>query len=196
LEVVPLVLLTLEGYSFMKLQKVETSDGSGFRHKWTIRYLMAVGFWNFLGAGVFGFLINLPIVSYFEIGTYLTPNHGHASMFGVFGMLSLSLGVFILREVCSDQNWQKVEKFIRVAFWGMNIGLMMMLVLSLLPSGFMQIKDAVQNGYWHARSMEFVNSHPMKLIGWFRMPGDLVFIFFGALPFLIASVKVLFRKDK
>ena len=32
-------------------------------------FLIAVGFWNFLGAGVFGFLINLPIVSYYEIGT-------------------------------------------------------------------------------------------------------------------------------
>lgn len=45
-----------------------------------------VGFWNFLGAGVFGFLINLPIVSYYEVGAILTPNHGHAAMMGVFGM--------------------------------------------------------------------------------------------------------------
>ena len=30
-------------------------------------FLAAVGFWNFLGAGVFGFLINLPIVSYYEV---------------------------------------------------------------------------------------------------------------------------------
>lgn len=196
LEVVPLVLLTLEGYSFMKLQHAKQVDGVGFRHKWTIRYLMAVGFWNFLGAGVFGFLINMPIVSYFEIGTYLTPNHGHTAMFGVFGMLSLSLGVFILREVCSDENWRKVENYIRLSFWGLNIGLIMMVVLSLLPSGFMQIWDSVQNGYWHARSMEFVNSDSMKLVGWLRMPGDLVFIILGSVPFLIATVKVLFRKER
>ena len=44
------------------------------------------GFWNFLGAGVFGFLINLPIVSYYEIGTALTANHAHAAMMGVYGM--------------------------------------------------------------------------------------------------------------
>jgi nitric oxide reductase subunit B len=50
-----------------------------------------------VGAGVFGFLINLPIVSYFEIGTSLTANHGHAAMFGVFGMLALGVVFFCLR---------------------------------------------------------------------------------------------------
>ncbi len=196
LEVVPLVLLTLEGYSFMKLQGTSTFGETGFRHKWTIRYLMAVGFWNFLGAGVFGFLINMPIVSYFEIGTYLTPNHGHAAMFGVFGMLSLSLSVFILREVSSDEKWHKVERHIRTAFWGLNIGLIMMLVFSLLPSGFLQVWDSVENGYWHARSLDFTNSHPMRVIGWLRMPGDLVFICLGAIPFLIAALRVWFSKKQ
>ncbi len=196
LEVVPLVLLTLEGYSFMKLQESRSNTDSGFRHKWTLRYLMAVGFWNFLGAGVFGFLINMPIVSYFEVGTYLTPNHGHAAMFGVFGMLSLSLCVFILREVSSDEGWKKIEKYIRVAFWGLNIGLCMMIVMSLLPSGFLQIQDSIQNGYWHARSADFTGNKLMTTLGWLRMPGDLVFIIFGAIPFFIASIKVLFRKDR
>ena len=54
-------------------------------------FLAAAGFWNFLGAGVFGFLLNLPIVSYYEIGTALTANHAHASMMGVYGMLSIGL---------------------------------------------------------------------------------------------------------
>ncbi len=194
LEVVPLVLLTLEGWSFMKLAKPASENHPGFRHKWTLIFLMGVGFWNFLGAGVFGFLINMPIVSYFEIGTYLTPNHGHAAMFGVFGMLSLSLCVFIMREICDDRQWLKVEKGIKLSFWGLNIGLMMMIVMSLLPSGLVQIWDSVENGYWHARSLEFTGSPAMRILGWLRMPGDLIFIFLGALPFFIASLKVLFRK--
>ena len=194
LEVVPLILLTLEGYSFMKLQNSTSTDGAGFRHKWTIRYLISVGFWNFLGAGVFGFLINMPIVSYFEVGTYLTPNHGHAAMFGVFGMLALSLGVFILREVSTDEMWYKVERQIKTSFWGLNIGLAMMLAISLLPSGFIQIWDVVENGYWHARSLEFTSSHTMSLLGWLRMPGDLVFICLGAIPFFIATLRVWFSK--
>ena len=176
LEVVPLVLLTLEGWSFMKLAKPASENHPGFRHKWTLIFLMGVGFWNFLGAGVFGFLINMPIVSYFEIGTYLTPNHGHAAMFGVFGMLSLSLCVFIMREICDDRQWLKVEKGIKLSFWGLNIGLMMMIVMSLLPSGLVQIWDSVENGYWHARSLEFTGSPAMKILGWLRMPGDLIFI--------------------
>ena len=76
--------------------------GEPFRHKWTFYFLMAVGFWNFTGAGVFGFLINMPIVSYFEAGTNLTPNHGHAAMMGVFGMLGVALMVFVLRETVHD----------------------------------------------------------------------------------------------
>ena len=51
---------------------LDTSD-ERFPHKWTFYFLMAVGFWNFVGAGMFGFLINLPIVSYYEVGTQLTP---------------------------------------------------------------------------------------------------------------------------
>ena len=66
-------------------------------HKWTFYFLMAVGFWNFVGAGIFGFLINLPIVRYFETGTLLTINHGHAAMLGVFGMLGIGLIVFAIR---------------------------------------------------------------------------------------------------
>ena len=195
LEVVPLILLTLEGWSFIKLSNPNDKNHPEFRHKWTIIFLMGVVFWNFLGAGVFGFLINMPIVSYYEIGTYLTPNHGHAAMFGVFGMLSLSLCIFVMREVCNDSQWHKIVKYIRVSFWGLNIGLAMMLIFSLLPSGYLQIWDSAQNGYWHARSNEFTSNETMKLLGWLRMPGDLVFIIFGAIPFLIAGVKTLFRKQ-
>ena len=196
LEVVPLVILCMQGYSFIKTADNSQEESSVVKFKWTLRYLMAVGFWNFLGAGVFGFLINMPIVSYFEIGTYLTPNHGHAAMFGVFGFLALGLCTFVLREACDDAFWHKVEKYIATAFWGLNIGLIMMLVCSLLPGGFAQIWDAINNGYWHARSAEFTRSEMMSLIGWLRMPGDLVFIIFGAIPFLYASVRVFFHYMK
>ena len=96
---------------------------------------MAVGVWNFVGAGVFGFLINLPIVSYFEVGTTLTPNHGHAAMFGVFGMLALAVLVFCLRALKSDGPGSGSEKLVRVGFWGLNIGLgLMVLWISSRPA--------------------------------------------------------------
>src|SRR6516225_5419245 len=113
---------------------------------------MAVGFWNFTGAGIFGFLINTPIVSYFEMGTNLTPNHGHAAMMGVFGMLGVALMVFVLRETVDDARWSRLRRFILCGFWGLNIGLAMMVALSLFPSGLLQVRDVIENGYWQARS--------------------------------------------
>jgi nitric oxide reductase subunit B len=147
-----------------------------------------VGFWNFTGAGVFGFLINTPIVSYFEIGTNLTPNHGHAAMMGVFGMLAVALMAFVLRETVDDASWRRLEKYVACAFFGLNIGLALMIVLSLLPAGVLQMADVLEHGYWHARSLEYTATFWPRLLEWLRMPGDLVFIFAGALPVAIAMV--------
>ena len=148
---------------------------------------MAVGFWNFTGAGIFGFLINMPIVSYFEMGTNLTPNHGHAAMMGVFGMLGVALMVFVLRETAVTRRpGRELEKFVRCGFWGLNIGLAMMVVFSLFPSGVLQVRDVLENGYWHARSLAYTGGALPRLFEWMRLPGDLVFIFLGAMPILIA----------
>jgi nitric oxide reductase subunit B len=103
LEVVPLTLITLDAWDFVSVTR-EGKTGETFRHKWTFYFLMAVGFWNFTGAGIFGFLINMPIVSYFEMGTNLTPTHGHAAMMGVFGMLAIALMVFVLRQATSEHS--------------------------------------------------------------------------------------------
>src|SRR5262249_40784386 len=158
-------------------------------HKWTFLFLMATGFWNFLGAGVLGFLINLPIVSYYEVGTILTPNHGHATMMGVFGMLAIALTTFVLRQAANEETWRKVEPYIRVSFWGANIGLAMMLLLSLFPGGVLQVWDVTQNGYWHARSLDYTSGSLARTLEWLRLPGDLVFIAFGAVPLVIATIK-------
>ncbi len=184
LEVVPLTLLTLEAADFVKVTRDETS--ALFRHKWTFYFLMAVGFWNFTGAGIFGFLINMPVVSYFEVGTNLTPNHGHAAMMGVFGMLGIALIVFVLRETTGEASWARLQKYVCCGFWGVNVGLAMMLVLSLFPSGLMQMYDVIENGYWHARSLSFTAGTLPRLLEWMRLPGDLAFIFLGALPIFIA----------
>src|SRR5215471_10217860 len=141
LEVVPLTLLTLDAADFVAVTRGEPR--LPFRHRWTFYFLMAVGFWNFTGAGVFGFLINMPIVSYFEAGTNLTPSHGHAAMMGVFGMLGVALMVFVLRETTDEAIWAQLRKFVRCGFFGLNIGLAMMIVLSLFPGGALQLYDVV-----------------------------------------------------
>ena len=189
MEVVPLTLLTLDAWDFIKLTQGKC-DVCGKEisvpHKWTFYFMMAVGFWNFLGAGIFGFLINMPIVSYFEVGTLLTPNHGHAAMMGVFGMFAISFMVFAIRQVLPDEPWKHVEKYIRVSFWGLNIGLAGMVVSNLFPAGVLQLLDVLKNGYWHARSPEYLNQGITLFIEWIRLPADAVFIVLGVLPALIA----------
>jgi nitric oxide reductase subunit B len=184
LEVVPLTLLTLDAWGFVRVTRAESA--APIRHQWVAYFLMAVGFWNFTGAGIFGFLINMPIVSYFEAGTNLTPNHGHAAMMGVFGMLGVALMVFILREITDEATWAPLRKYVRCAFFGLNIGLAMMIVLSLFPGGVLQMYDVVEHGYWHARSLDYSSGVWPRFIEWLRLPGDLVFIVFGSLPVLIA----------
>lgn len=191
LEVVPLTLLTLDAWDFIRLTRARCDvcgQAVSIPHKWTFYFLMAVGFWNFVGAGIFGFLINLPIVSYFEVGTILTPNHGHTAMMGVFGMLAMALLVFALRQVLTDAKWQRPARFVRCAFWGLNIGLALMVVSNLFPGGVLQLLDVLQHGYWHARSPAFLHSRVLRLIEWLRLPGDIVFIGAGVVPAVIASV--------
>ena len=189
LEVVPLTLLTLDAWDFIKLTHGKCDvcgQEVSIPHKWTFYFLMAVGFWNFIGAGVFGFLINMPIVSYYEAGTMLTPNHGHAALMGVFGMLGLALMMFAIRQVLGGEQWKRVEKFIRISFWGLNIGLALMVLLSLFPGGVLQLRDVLVNGYWHARSTVYLTGGMSKLIEWIRLPGDLTFGIVGVLPAVLA----------
>lgn len=188
MEVVPLTLLTLDAWSFVRVTRSECQVCGAIPHKWTFYFLMAVGFWNFVGAGIFGFLINLPIVSYYEAGTMLTPNHGHAAFMGVFGMLAMALVVLGLRHVLTEEQWVRPEKYIKVSFWGLNAGLALMIVLNLFPGGVMQLRDVLENGYWHARNLSYMNLGFVRMIEWFRMPGDVVFIVFGVVPAVIAAV--------
>src|SRR5262249_52321627 len=152
--------------------RVTHGNEAAYRHRWTFYFLMAVGAWNFAGAGVFGFLINMPIVSYYEVGTVLTINHGHAAFIGVFGMLAVGLMVYVLREVTPIEHWGHIETYVKIGFWGLNIGLALMIVLSLFPGGILQVLDVLQNGYWHARSLEYTGSKLARLSEWMRLWGD------------------------
>lgn len=192
LEVVPLILLTLDAWDFIALTKGKGGPGISEQelpHKWAFYFLMAVGFWNFIGAGVFGFLINMPIVSYFEAGTNLTPNHGHSAMMGVFGMFAIAFMVFVMRQVSSNAEWAGVRKYIRMSFWGLNIGLALMVVLNLFPGGVLQVLDVLENGYWHARGPGYMDQSLSIFLEWLRLPADLIFIVLGVIPILIANIK-------
>jgi nitric oxide reductase subunit B len=143
------------------------------RYKWPIYYFVAVAFWNMVGAGLFGFMINPPIALYFMQGLNTTPLHGHAALFGVYGMLGIGLMLVCLRAMSPDAVWK--EGWLKAAFWGMNAGLMMMCVGSLLPVGLLQTWASVEHGYWYARSTEFMGTPVMRTLRWLRVPGDSVF---------------------
>jgi nitric oxide reductase subunit B len=182
-EVIPLTFLTLEAWSFLQLGAVQQSASSArFPHFWAVMFLAAVGFWNFLGAGIFGFLINLPIVSYYEIGTALTPNHGHAAMMGVYGMLAVGLALFCLRYMIPEEQWS--DRAAKTSFWSLNIGLAWMVFASLFPLGVLQLYHSVNQGYFDARSLDYLTSRTNTLIEWLRLPGDVLFILGGVLPIL------------
>lgn len=193
LEVVPLTLLTMDAWKFVHLAKVEGSI-KNFSHYWAMMFLIAVGFWNFLGAGVFGFLINTPIVSYYEHATYLTSNHGHAALMGVYGMLSVAAILFSTRYLMEDSAWN--NKLAAISFWGLNIGLMLMLVLNIFPAGIIQMIASYQHGFWFARSPEFVHSNLFQVFTWLRVAGDLTFVLAGVLPLVYLVLKGMFHLRK
>jgi nitric oxide reductase subunit B len=190
LEVVPLTLLTVEAWKFVNLAQV---DGSikNFSHYWAMMFLIAVGFWNFLGAGVFGFLINTPIVSYYEHATYLTSNHGHAAMMGVYGNLSVAAVLFCARYLIKPEAWS--DRLAGMSFYCLNLGLMLMLVLNIFPAGVLQLATSYQHGFWYARSYEFTHSHLFQTFTWLRMAGDLVFVVGGIVPLVILILRGLFH---
>jgi nitric oxide reductase subunit B len=175
-EVVPLTFLTIEAWSFIKLGTVQAKEArTPFPHYWAVMFLVAVGFWNFLGAGIFGFLINLPIVSYYEIGTALTANHAHGAFMGVYGMLAVGFAMFCLRYIIPPEKWSnKAAKF---SFWALNIGLAWMCLATLFPLGVIQLYHSVSTGYFQARSLGFLLSKVSIVVQWLRFPGDVLFIF-------------------
>ena len=170
LEVVPLVLIGFEAYHNYRLSKEKEWLSN---YKWPIYYLLSVSFWNFLGAGIFGFLINPPIALYYIQGLNTTPLHGHTAMFGVYGMLGIGLMLFVLRNLYGHIKWN--DKMMSVTFWSINVGLLLMALLSLLPVGFFQMLASVNEGMWFARSPELMQQPHMVVFKWLRVVGDTIF---------------------
>ncbi len=170
LEVVPLTLVGFEGWGNLRLSR---SADCVQKYRWPIYYFIAVAFWNLVGAGLFGFMINPPIALYYMQGLNTTPVHGHAALFGVYGMLGIRLTLFCLRVLWVRDEWK--DGLLKLSFWLLNIGLLLMVGLSLLPLGLMQTVASVEQGYWYARSSEFLSLPALQTIRWLRIPGDTIF---------------------
>lgn len=189
LEVVPLIVLGYEAWENYSLQK--RADWMQ-RLKWPLLCFVAVAFWNMLGAGVLGFMINPPISLYYIQGLNTTPTHAHAALFGVYGFLALGFVLLILRYIRPTLQFD--EKLMKMSFWTMNIGLALMLFTSLLPIGFIQFYAAATEGLWYARSEAFMQQPLLQNLRWFRTVGDMVFIV-GALAISWQVVKGLKHKS-
>ncbi|MBF6023874.1 nitric-oxide reductase large subunit [Lysobacter niastensis] len=170
LEVVPLAYIGFEAYHTWKMGK---STPWMARYRWPILFFMAVSFWNLVGAGLFGFLINPPLSLYYMQGLNLTPLHGHTALFGVYGMLGIALMLFCMRGLRGQMHWD--TRPLKVAFWSLNIGLALMALLTLLPLGTMQLLAAIDHGYAYARSAEFMQQPIVDMLVWMRVPGDTIF---------------------
>ena len=188
LEVVPLAVVGFEAYNHVKVEKQASWYGN---YHWPFLFLGAVLFWNLFGAGVLGFLINPPLALYYMQGLNTTATHGHAALFGVYGMLGIGLMLMCLKGLTSHSLWD--GRWLRYSFWSLNIGLLLMLVLSLLPIGLLQTYQSYSNSYYAARSAEFMHSDLIEWLVWGRVPGDVLFGF-GVLFFMYFMYKLYFGK--
>ena len=170
LEVVPLVLMGFEAWDNVKLSKSITWIKA---YKWPVYCFIAVAFWNLVGAGIFGFLINPPIALYYMQGLNTTPVHAHTALFGVYGMLGIGLMLFVLRDMNKEAVWK--DRWIKFAFWTINIGLTAMVLISILPIGLAQTVASVKEGLWYARSAEFLHQPALQTLKWLRVIGDTIF---------------------
>jgi len=179
LEVVPLVLIGFDAMEDLRRSRLTPWVK---QYKWPIYFFISVAFWNMIGAGLFGFMINPPIALYYMQGLNTTPLHGHSALFGVYGMLGIGLMLVCLRALIPGREWK--DGLLNFAFWGLNIGLFLMCILSLLPVGLLQTWASVEHGYWYARSAEFMQTPVMETFRWLRVPGDTIF-FLGAVAFVL-----------
>jgi len=189
LEVVPLTLIGLEALQNWKRSQTVPWLSA---YKWPVLFFVAVGFWNTVGAGLLGFAINPPASLYYVQGLNMTAAHGHAALFGVYGMLGIGLMLFCLRGLYARSL--HADGLLKPTFWALNIGLAMMVFLSLLPAGIYQAWAAITKGLWYARSAEIIHSPVMEALVWLRVPGDIVFAI-GGVILAVYAFKLL-RRDK
>ncbi|HUH60852.1 MAG TPA: nitric-oxide reductase large subunit [Candidimonas sp.] len=175
LEVVPLIVLGYEAWENWRLKERAPWMEAV---KWPLMCFVAVSFWNMLGAGVFGFMVNPPLALYYIQGLNTTPVHAHAALFGVYGFLAIGFTLLVLRYIVPGFRFN--ESVMRTGFWGLNAGLVLMIFTSLLPIGLIQVHASITEGMWYARSEAFMQQGILQTLRWVRTFGDVVFII-GAL---------------
>ncbi|HVV84500.1 MAG TPA: nitric-oxide reductase large subunit [Kofleriaceae bacterium] len=184
LEIVPLMFVGFDAWENWKLTR---STPWMREYRWPIYFFIGVAFWNLVGAGLLGFMINPPVALYYMQGLNTTPVHGHTALFGVYGLLGIGLALFCLKALRPTLVWP--DRALAFAFWAINVGLAAMMLFSVLPIGLMQTYASVEHGYWYARSPEFLQTHVMSSLRWMRVVGDSLFSL-GAMSFVYAVIRL------
>ena len=190
LEIVPLVFVGYEAFDNIRHSKKKPWLA---QYKWVVYFFVAVAFWNLVGAGIFGFMINPPIALYYMQGLNTTAVHAHGALYGVYGTLGLALLLFCMRAIEPERKWN--TKLLSFAFWAINIGMLMEIFFSLLPIGLLQTYQSVSVGYWSARSPEFMQTTLMQNLRWMRLFGDTIFAV-GAVAFVWFALKLMLTKGE
>ena len=171
--------------------RIMKQGGVSFPYRAAFWFLISTAIWNLVGAGVLGFLINLPAVSYYQHGSFLTPAHGHGALMGVYGMFAIAVLLYTLRNIVKPEAWN--DRILKISCWGLNIGLAGMILITLLPVGILQLAESYQVGFWAARDPGFYQEPVVRTLLWWRILPDTIFIVFGVLPLAWFVVKSLFR---
>jgi nitric oxide reductase subunit B len=94
--------------------------------------------------------------------------------------------LFCMRGLTDPTRWN--TWLLKLSFWCLNIGLAMMVFLSLFPQGLWQTYISFTQDYATARSAETIHSQVMETLVWARVPGDIVFGV-GAIAFAIFAAQ-------
>ncbi|CAE7616355.1 norB, partial [Symbiodinium pilosum] len=177
LEVCPLALMGMEASEYIALEKVARKTESSWlmKYKPIIDCFIYVAFWNLVGAGFLGFIINPPVSQYYMIGGYLTLSHSHGALWGVYGVLAMALGLLVLRLSDIKADWD--TRWLDLGLKLMNLGMVLQIFLSIFPIGIYQFWLSVVNDYWYARSEHF---HGDPTVQWMKLArglGDSIFAF-------------------
>ena len=80
-------------------------------------WVMAEAFGNFIGGGVFGFMMTLPQINLFTHGTQWTVSHGHFAFWGAYGCGVIAVIYLALQKsrACEQLDGRAVEMVVRAA---------------------------------------------------------------------------------
>jgi len=188
MEPLPIALLMIEAW---KNQREKAHSGDGFDFSTPFMWIAGSAALNFIGAGIFGMVINTPTISYYSHGTYLIMPHGHIALLGAFGYISIAFLYMTSRTNALANGLIWNDKLSKIAFWMLTIGVLLF-ALPTLIIGLEQTRAAADMGYYFTRTREALAD--MGGWMWFRILPDTLMLGGGILIFIDLFMKTFMAK--